>query len=182
LHFDLQLKLENELVKLIPLKKEDFEMLYEVASDPLIWEQHPNKNRYQREVFEKNFEGAIESKGAFLVINNKTEEVIGSSRYYEYDPAKKSIAIGYTFLARKYWGTAYNKALKTLMLNYAFKFVEKVIFHIGAKNIRSQKAIEKLGAKKKIGEIEINYPSEDGRLNFIFEMDKPTWTELRIKN
>ena len=86
---ELQPTLENELVKLIPLKKDDFEQLYQVASDPLIWEQHPNKNRYQREVFEKFFEDAIKSKGAFLVIDNKTEEVIGSSRYYDYDEDKK---------------------------------------------------------------------------------------------
>ena len=178
MQFELQPTPENELVKLIPLKEEDFESLYHVASDPLIWKQHPNNNRYQREVFEKFFSSAIDSKGAFLVINNKNGEVIGSSRYYEYDPAKKSIAIGYTFLARKYWGTAYNKVMKTLMLDHAFKFVDNVIFHIGANNIRSQRAIEKLGAAK-VGEVEINFPGEDERLNFIYEMDKIRWTEIR---
>jgi len=176
--FDLQPALENELVKLNPLKAEDFETLYQVASDPLIWEQHPDKNRYQRKVFEKFFSGAIDSNGAFLVINNKTREVIGSSRYYDYDPVKNSIALGYTFLARTYWSTAYNKAMKTLMLDHAFRFVNTVIFHIGAKNIRSQGAIEKLGAIK-IGEVEVNFPGEDERLNFIYEMGKIRWTEIR---
>jgi len=178
MYFDLQPHLENEAVKLIPLKVNDFEKLYHVASDPLIWEQHPDKYRYKRDVFEKYFDGAIKSGGAFLVVEKNSAEVIGSSRYYDFDKEKKSILIGYTFLAKKYWGTAYNRAMKNLMLDHAFKFIETVIFHIGAKNIRSQKAIEKLGARK-VGEIEINYPGEDERLNFIYEMDKSTWAKIQ---
>jgi len=175
--FDLQPHLENELVKLVPLKQDDFDILYQVASDPLIWEQHPDRYRYERNIFEKYFDGAIKSGGAFLVLEKNSDEVIGSSRYYDFDNEKKSIAIGYTFLATKYWGTTYNKAMKKLMLDHAFKFVDTVIFHIGAMNIRSQKAIEKLGATK-VHEIEINYPGEDERLNFIYEMDKSTWTKI----
>lgn len=163
--------LENDYVKLKPLKEEDFEGLYQVASDPLIWEQHPNKTRYQKEVFRNFFEGAIESKGAFLVLDKKTGETIGSSRFYGFAPEKKSVSIGYTFLARKCWGKAYNKALKAVMLEYAFKHAEKVIFHIGACNIRSQKAIEKLGAIK-TGEEEIAYYGETEKLNFIYEILK----------
>ena len=178
MNFKLQPILENELVKLVPLKQEDFDILHQVASDPLIWEQHPDRFRYKKEVFEKYFEGAIKSSGAFLVVEKNSDEVIGSSRYYDFDKEKKSIAIGYTFLAKKYWGTTYNRVMKNLMLDHAFKFVEKVIFHIGAKNIRSQKAIEKLGASK-IGKIEINYPGEDERLNFIYEMNKITWTKIQ---
>ena len=174
---NLQPTLENELVKLVPLKVNDFESLYLVASDPLIWEQHPDRFRYKRDVFEKYFEGALKSGGAFIVLDKKSNEPIGSSRFYEFDEIKKSIAIGYTFLARKYWGTTYNKAMKQLMLDHAFKFVDTVIFHIGAKNYRSQKAIEKLGAMK-VGEIEINYPGEDERLNFIYEIKKSTWAEI----
>jgi RimJ/RimL family protein N-acetyltransferase len=175
--FDLQPQLENELVKLILLKQEDFDILYQVASDPLIWEQHPDRFRYKKEVFEKYFEGAIKSGGAFLIVEKNSDEVIGSSRYYDFDKEKKSIAIGYAFLAKKYWGTTYNRAMKNLMFDHAFKFVEKVIFHIGAKNIRSQKAIEKLGAMK-VGEIEINCPGEDERLNFFYEMNSNKWTKI----
>jgi len=181
MYFDLQPTLENELVKLMPLKEEEFEKLYQVASDPLIWEQHPDRYRYKRDVFERYFRGAIESKGAFIVVEKKSGEVIGSSRFYDFDKERKSIAIGYTFLARKYWGTTYNRAMKNLMLGHAFKFVDTIIFHIGAKNIRSQKAIEKLNARK-ASEIEINFPGEDERLNFIYEIDKNTWIENASKN
>ncbi|RZL36295.1 MAG: N-acetyltransferase, partial [Pedobacter sp.] len=83
MNFDLQPKLENELITIVPLKADDFEKLYAVASDPLIWEQHPNKDRYKREVFENFFQGAMESKGAFIVYDKATSNVVGSSRYYE---------------------------------------------------------------------------------------------------
>lgn len=170
----LQPTLKNELIKIQPLCIDDFERLYKVASDPLIWEQHPNKDRYKKEVFEIFFKGAIESGSAFLVMEGATGGVIGSSRYYDLNTTNGSIAIGYTFLARAYWGSGYNRALKTLMLNYAFSFVDKVILHIGAGNIRSQKATEKLGAKK-IGELEMQYYGEPPKLNFVYEIDKEIW-------
>ena len=178
--FDLQpTDLKNKLVQLIPLQQEEFETLYKVASDPLIWEQHPEKNRYQRQVFQNYFEGAMGSGGAFLIFDVKTGEPIGSSRFYEYDSEKSSVTIGYTFLARDHWGTTYNRAVKSLMLDHAFRFVENVIFHIGANNIRSQKAIEKLGAKK-ITELEMNYYGEQPQLNFVYCINKKDWE--RIKN
>ena len=143
---DLQTTLSNQFVTLKPIAKKDFEALYSVASDPLIWEQHPDNLRYQRDVFQKYFDSAIESKGAFLIIDNATKNIIGSSRYYELDEVNKQIAIGYTFIARKYWGTNYNHQLKKLMIEYAFEFVDTVLFYIGKHNIRSQKAIQKIGA------------------------------------
>lgn len=175
--FDLQPTLVDELVRLIPLKEEDFEVLYQAASDPLIWEQHPEKDRFQLNIFVKFFKGAIESKGAFLVIDNKTGEVIGSSRYYDYDEKNKSIAIGYTFLIRKYWGTDYNRAMKTLMLNHAFKFVEIVVFHIGEKNIRSQRAIEKLGATM-VNKIKRKLTNDDKEPRLVYEIKRNKWKEI----
>lgn len=108
MEFDLQPELSNELIKIQPLKQEDFEALYKIASDPLLWEQHPNKDRYKREVFQTFFKGAMESGGAFLVFNSTTGQPIGSSRYYGYDKVDKSVSIGYTFIVRDHWGKAYN--------------------------------------------------------------------------
>lgn len=144
--FDLQPRLNGDLIILRPLYREDFSELYEVASDPLVWEQHPHRERYKREVFEEFFEQAIESGGALIALRKDTKAVIGSSRFYEFNLSKKQIAIGYTFLSRDYWGHTYNKEMKLLMLQHAFQFVESVIFHIGETNIRSQRAIEKVGA------------------------------------
>ncbi|MEN2398578.1 GNAT family N-acetyltransferase [Flavobacterium sp. MC2016-06] len=163
--------IENESVKLVPLKETDFEALFEVASDPLIWEQHPNKNRYERDVFLNFFEGAMESKGAFLIIDKSTNEVAGSTRFYEYESENKSVFIGYTFYGRNFWGTGFNAQVKKMMLDYAFKAVDTVQFHIGAENYRSQKAIEKLGAVK-VEEIDVAYYNEPSRHNFVYEIKK----------
>lgn len=172
--FNLQPNLSDELVTLKPLRENDFEELFAVAADPLIWEQHPNKDRYKREVFLNFFEGAISSQGAFLIFNSSTGKAIGSSRFYDFDSEKRMIAIGYTFYSRGSWGSTFNHAAKKLMLDYAFQFVERVVFHIGAKNIRSQTSIQRLGAKK-IGEINLAYYGETENLNFIFQIDKLDW-------
>ena len=103
MNFSIQTVLENEKYQLIPLQQGDFEALYEVASDPKVWEQHPNKDRYKREVFENFFRGAIESKGAFKIIEKETGAVLGSSRFYDYDEETNCIFIGYTFYGTKSW-------------------------------------------------------------------------------
>ncbi|MBS7231437.1 GNAT family N-acetyltransferase [Flavobacterium psychroterrae] len=147
--FNLQPEiLEDEITKLIPLRESDFDELYKVASDPLIWEQHPMKDRYKIEVFKPFFDAAIDSKSSFLILDKKTNEIIGNTRFYDYNPEKSSVAIGFTFIGRKFWGGLYNKSNKKLLIDYAFQHLDSVFFHIGADNIRSQKAVEKLGAVK----------------------------------
>jgi RimJ/RimL family protein N-acetyltransferase len=174
MNFNIQPTLQNELVKIQPLQENDFERLYKVASDPQIWEQHPNKERYKRDVFKNFFKGAIESKGAFLIINAKTNQPIGSTRFYDLNLDKSEILIGYTFLAKDHWGSIFNPAVKNLLMNYAFEYLDNVIFHIGADNIRSQKAIAKLGAQK-IDEVEVAYYGEPEKLNFIYQINKKDW-------
>lgn len=173
MHLDLQPTLENPAVLLKPLNPEDFEALYLTASDPKIWEQHPNKDRWQRDVFLKFFQGAMESNGAFLIIDKATGGIAGSTRFYDYNETEKSILIGYTFYAVKFWGTGLNPAVKNLMMNYIFPFVDKVHFHIGATNFRSQIAIQRLGAVK-IGEETVAYYGELPKLNFVYEIVKPS--------
>lgn len=148
MRLNLQPILTGNLTELRPLVKADFEPLYEAASDPLIWEQHPANDRYKKDVFEKFFLEAIKSNGAFAIVDLKSEKIIGSSRYYEYDETKQEVVIGFTFLVRDYWGGTYNREIKDLMLRHAFKCVRTVLFHVGEKNIRSQKALEKIGAIK----------------------------------
>ncbi|HYR85418.1 MAG TPA: GNAT family N-acetyltransferase [Terriglobia bacterium] len=143
--FDLQPNLKGELIELRPLKPEDWDNLFAVASDPLIWEQHPASDRHKENVFKVFFKEALESGGAFVVLDKKTEQIIGSTRFYGFDPEKSQIEIGWTFLARSYWGGHYNRDLKQLMLAHAFKFVESVVFYVGENNIRSQKAMERIG-------------------------------------
>ena len=142
---DLQPTLRGELLSLRPLRPDDFDALYAVASDRLIWEQHPNHDRWQEPVFRKFFQEALDSKGAFLATENATGEVIGSSRYFGYDPDRGVVEIGWSFLARRCWGGVYNGEMKRLMLEHAFRAVPRVIFVIGPDNKRSQRAVEKIG-------------------------------------
>ena len=171
---NIQPTLENENVKLIPLTQTDFEEVFAVASDPLVWEQHPNKDRYKREVFENFFQGAMESGGAFKIIDKETKEIAGSTRFYDFNPEDNSIFIGYTFYGTKFWGSKLNPQVKKLMLDYIFQFVDKVNFHVGKDNIRSQKAIEKLGAKK-VDEVNVAYFGEPEKLNVVFEITKENY-------
>jgi N-acetyltransferase len=174
MNFNTQPILENEKVNLYPLQEKDFEALYSVASDPKIWEQHPNKDRWKKDVFRIFFEGAMQSKGAFKIVDKATGNVIGSTRIYDYNEQENSIFIGYTFYATSYWGKGINHSVKALMLDYLFQFVSHVYFQIGAENIRSQIAICRLGAKK-IAEQEVAYFGESPKLNFVYRIEKEEW-------
>lgn len=147
-NFDFKPILTGQTISLRPLTNDDFDALYAAASDPLIWEQHPSPLRYRRDVFESSFfQGAINSDGALVIVEKTTGTIIGSSRFYEWDPATEEIAIGFTFLTRAHWGGATNHELKSLMLDHAFRWAKVVWFHIGKDNMRSRKAIERIGAR-----------------------------------
>ena len=165
--------LEDNLIKLIPLTKLDFDRIFAVAADPLIWEQHPTKDRYKKEVFQLFFDSAVASGTAFLMADKLSDKIIGSTRYYDYKPDNSSIAIGFTFLVREYWGGLYNKSAKKLLLDYAFQFVDNVYFHIGPDNIRSQRAILKIGAVK-INEVEIENNGQKS-LHYEYLVQKQDW-------
>jgi RimJ/RimL family protein N-acetyltransferase len=139
--------LKDDLVTLLPLMPTDFERLFAVAADPILWEQHPQKDRWKREVFQGFFDGAIASGSAFLTTETKTGNVMGSTRFYDPD-AGNSVMVGYTFIGREFWGKGYNPAVKKLMFDYAFQQVDNIFLHIGAGNIRSQTATLRLGANK----------------------------------
>lgn len=144
---DLQPTLVGEKVILRPLVADDWDALYAVASDPLIWEVHPASNRYQEPVFREYFAGAMASRGGLTVIDRASGVVIGGSRYANFVKDLNEIEIGWTFLARSHWGGSYNREMKALMLTHAFQFFDSVRFNIGATNVRSRRAVEKIGAR-----------------------------------
>ena len=144
---DLQPTLEGELVVLRPIRADDWEEMYAAGSDPLIWELHPARNRWKEHHFRRYFEEAIASGGAFAILDKARGQIIGSSRYTEYDAARDEIEIGWTFLTRAYWGGAYNGEVKRLMLDHIHTHVATVYFMIGEHNLRSRRAIEKIGGQ-----------------------------------
>ena len=145
---NFQPELIGSQLRLRPLRDDDFDALHAAASDPLIWDQHPDPLRWQRERFTRDFfEGAVQSEGAFVAIDRSDDSVVGSSRYYDWNAAQREVAIGYTFLTRSHWGGRYNAEMKRLMLDHAFRWAERIWLHVGEGNLRSRKAVEKLGAK-----------------------------------
>lgn len=144
---NLQPVLIGNKITVRPLERSDFDALYLAASDPKIWELHPDSKRYERDVFqERFFEGALSSEGALAMEEKESGRVIGSSRFYEWRPDSKEISIGYTFIERKHWGVGSNREVKALMLNHIYQWADVVWFHVGKENMRSRRAVEKLGA------------------------------------
>lgn len=142
---DLQPTLTSERVVIRPIQGLDFAALFAAAADPDIWQQHPAPDRYKESVFRTYFDDAIASNAAFVFVDPTTEAIFGSSRYHAYDAGTREIEIGWTFLSRRYWGGDYNREIKRLMLDHAFQFASAVIFWVGQTNVRSRRAMEKVG-------------------------------------
>jgi RimJ/RimL family protein N-acetyltransferase len=170
--FDLQPHLAGVLIELRPLRPEDWEELFAVAADPLIWEVHPAHDRYKEERFREYFLEALQSRGALVALDRKTGKIIGASRYFWFGPDESELEIGWRFLARSHWGGVYNAEMKRLMLDYAFRFVDRVIFLVGIGNIRSQKAMEKIGGILTERRVQRTLHGESSEF-VIFEIRKP---------
>ena len=144
---DLQPTLVGQNLLLRPLTADDWDAMYAVASDPLLWELHPASDRYKEPVFREYFAGAIASRGALAVVDRTTGSIIGGSRYANFVAERNEIEIGWSFLARSHWGGVYNREMKMLMLTHAFRYFDSIRFNIGATNVRSRRAVEKIGAR-----------------------------------
>ena len=163
--FDFQPTMKGALLELRPLRADDWDGLFAVASDPLLWEQHPVRDRYQPDVFRAFFRDSLASGGALTALDRQDGKIIGSSRFHAHNEQTSEVEIGWTFLARSHWGGKYNREMKQLMLRHAFQFVERVVFLIGPENLRSQKAIKKLGAIR-VG----SRPDAAGRDSYLYEI------------
>ena len=170
--FDYQPVLTSDLVELRPLRSEDHDLLREVAADPLIWEQHPVKDRHEEQSFRAFFDQALASGGTLIATDARTQRVIGSSRFHGYDRQRSEVEIGWTFLARSHWGGTYNGELKRLMLGHAFRFVKRVVFLVGPRNRRSMRAVEKIGAVR-VG----SRPDGEGRDSHVYQITAAAFAE-----
>jgi N-acetyltransferase len=168
---ELQPVLVGARLRLRPLKAADFEELYAAASDPLIWEQHPAPNRHQRPIFERFFNGALKSRGALAVLDKDTGEIVGTSRYYDLE-GRDFVCIGFTFLVRRLWGGGYNRELKFLMLDHAFIYARRALFHVGENNLRSRRAMEKIGGKL-VARLDRRKPDGSPDPTVIYEIRRP---------
>jgi RimJ/RimL family protein N-acetyltransferase len=163
--FDPQPVLRGDHLLLRPLAAADREPLWEVARDPLLWALHPDKTRSDPEGFARFFQGALESGAALVAVDHHTGRVIGSSRYYDFDAARRELAIGYTFIARDCWGGPVNREMKQLMIQHAAPWADRIWFHVGKGNLRSRRAMEKIGAR---AEFEGKRPQNGEMIDFIY--------------
>jgi RimJ/RimL family protein N-acetyltransferase len=172
---DRQPTLEGERLLLRPLRQDDWDALFAVASDPLIWEVHPANDRWQEPVFRAFFDDALAHGGALAVIDKATGEIVGSSRFQGYDPADGgSVEIGWTFLGRSHWGGSYNAEMKRLMLAHALANVERVVFRVGETNWRSRGAMEKIGGRL-TDRIDITELPAGPARHVIYEIDRQSF-------
>jgi RimJ/RimL family protein N-acetyltransferase len=148
---DFQPTLVGPTVMIRPVSSDDWPELFKAGSDPEIWKVHPIRDRYTEPEFRKFFDGAVKSKMGFVFVDRSSGALIGSSRYFGYEPEPSEIEIGWTFIVRSHWGGATNREVKRLMLDHAFTFVDTVIFWVGEKNWRSQAAMTKIGGVKREG-------------------------------
>jgi N-acetyltransferase len=170
---DRQPVLQGERVTLRPSTAEDWEALYAVARDPLIWEVHPAHDRWQESVFRAYFDAGIASGGALTILDRATGEVIGSSRFDDWKPEMDEIEIGWTYLKRDYWGGSFNREIKRLMLDHIHRFVETATFMVGADNIRSRKAMEKIGGVLRDGPPQLRLMAGEMKPHVIYEIRRP---------
>ena len=143
---DRQPTLAGERLVLRPLVPEDFDALFAVAADREIWALHPAHDRWQEPVFRGFVDEALASGGAFVVVDRASGSIIGSSRYAQPDPDHPDeLEIGWSFLARAYWGRGYNAEAKRLLIAHALAHYPRVIFQVGTDNVISRKAMENIG-------------------------------------
>jgi RimJ/RimL family protein N-acetyltransferase len=167
---DFQPTLVGPTITIRPVVPDDWTELFAVGSDPKVWEVHPVRLRYTEPEFRKYFAGAVKSRMGFVFVDRATGKLIGSSRYYGYEPAISEIEIGWTFLARSRWGGSANREVKRLMLDHAFTFIDTVVFWVGHENWRSQGAMTKIGGVRRDGLFTRELSGDDPYL--IFEITK----------
>ncbi len=170
--FDAQPRLNGELLELRPLVAGDWDGLLAAAADPLTWEQHPDKTRSTPEGFRRYFDDAVASGGALTICDAADGRIIGSSRYHDWGGDDGDVEIGWTFLARPYWGGRYNAELKRLMVDHALTSLDAVVFLVDPGNMRSQRAVEKIGG------VRVGLRTDERGTNVVFRIDRRRWAQV----
>ncbi len=166
--------LEGERLLLRPLQPSDWDALYAVGGKPEVWAQHPVSDRWEEPAFRAFFDDGLAGGGAFAVIDKARGRIIGSSRYGPVELDGAQVEIGWTFLSTDYWGGPFNREMKRLMVEHALANVDRVVFRVGDTNIRSRKAMEKIGGVLTDGTEEIDAP-QGLIVHVIYEITRETF-------
>lgn len=179
--------LENEIVKLKPLELNDLSGILEAASYPEIWSHM--STTIEKMVDVHNFvENALlmrrnKTEFPFVIVDKKTGEIIGSTRFMDIDDTHQRVEIGTTWLTPVYWRTAINTNCKYLLLQYCFEtlHLQRVQIKTDHENIQSQKAIERIGATKE-GILRNHMIRKDGtaRHTVMYSITLDEWPQVKI--
>src|SRR5687768_6554557 len=110
----LQPTLVGPRITVRPIAASDWDEMFAAAADPEVWALHPVPERYLEQAFREFFDAALQCGSGFAFVDRSSNKVIGSSRYHGHDPLARELEIGWTFLARPYWGGSYNAEVKRL--------------------------------------------------------------------
>ncbi|MBQ4915563.1 GNAT family N-acetyltransferase [Maribacter sp. MMG018] len=147
----MDIVLENERVKLTPLTLKNYHLLLSIAAQKDLVQFSPSDIETPQAL--KNYVAiALEQKEQgsgipFIIYDKKKEEYAGSTRYMNIHRKNKVAHIGSTWIGHQFHGTGLNTHMKFLMLDYAFNQLnfEKIEFRVDERNVKSRKAVEKLG-------------------------------------
>lgn len=159
--------LEDDFVKLSPLKIEHVQELIEIANEPEIWKYSFFKGN-GIENLTKYIQSALENREAakeypFIVYDKIKKQYAGSTRYCEVNPRLKAIRLGYTWYGKEFRGTGLNKHCKYLLFEFAFEKMGTERIGLGAyiDNTISIRAMESVGCKKE-GVLRGIFPAPNG--------------------
>ncbi|WP_249661278.1 GNAT family N-acetyltransferase [Lysinibacillus fusiformis] len=179
--------LENSIVKLKPLELNDLSGILEAASYPEIWSHM--STTIEKMVDVNNFvENALlmrrnKTEFPFVIVDKKTGEIIGSTRFMDIDDTHQRVEIGTTWLTPAYWRTAINTNCKYLLLQYCFEtlHLQRVQIKTDHENSQSQKAIERIGATKE-GVLRNHIIRKDGttRHTVMYSITLEEWPQVKI--
>ena len=178
--------LQNEVVRLVPLDICHIEGIYKAAQDPRIWE-HMSVELLSREKVLAYVDDAMKKRDIktdypFVIIQQETNEIIGATWYLDISMQHKRLEIGSTWLNPKAWRTNINTNCKCLLLQYGFEILEmqRIQIKTGHENIRSQKAIERIGAVKE-GILRNHMITKEGnvRHTVMYSITKEEWRTVK---
>lgn len=179
-------ELGDDKITLLPLTADHIQQMRQLSGDSDIWtwytENLTNPDSLESWMTKRLEESGRGEKMSYAVRLNSTGEIIGSSSYGHIDWSEKGIEIGWTWLGKKYIGSGINKHMKYLMLSHAFDAmdIERLELRTDEENIRSRKAMEKIGAKHD-GTLRNHRSTQGGRRRntVVYSILKSEWPNIR---
>lgn len=185
---DASFTLQGDSVELVPMELSHLDGLWKAAMPEEIWDFTASKIR-SKEQMEKMIKDALAEKEKgnqfpFVVLHKQDNKIVGSTRYLDISNANKSLEIGWTWYNPEVWRTRVNTECKYLLLKCAFEEwgMNRVQFKTDSRNVRSQRAIERLGAKKE-GILRKDRILPDGyiRDTVVYSIIQDEWTLIHNK-